>query len=156
MARSGKMVMTRDVPARMRDGVTLPADVYTPEGDGPFPVLLMRTPYDKTSAQDSVYAHPRWYARRGYIVVIQDVRGRWSGEGEWYPFAHETDDGYDTVEWAARLPKSNGKVGMYGLSYVGATQMLASVGAPPHLACIAPGMTSSEYYDGWTYRGGAL
>ena len=155
MGKPGKVSVTPDVPVRMRDGPTLYADVYTPDGDGPFPVLLMRTPYNKTAAQDTVYAHPLWYARRGYIVVIQDVRGRWSSEGEWYPFAHEAEDGYDTVEWAARLPKSTGRVGMYGLSYVGATQMLAAVAAPPHLACIAPGMTSSEYYDGWTYRGGA-
>ncbi|HET9000138.1 MAG TPA: CocE/NonD family hydrolase [bacterium] len=155
MARSGNVSVTQDTPVRMRDGVTLYADVYIPEGNGPFPVLLMRTPYNKTAFQDSVYAHPGWYARRGYIVVIEDVRGRWSSEGEWYPFAHESEDGYDTVEWAARLPRSNGKVGMYGLSYVGATQLLASVTAPPHLACIAPGMTASEYYDGWTYRGGA-
>ncbi len=156
MARIANVSITKDVPVRMRDGATLYADVYLPEEGGPFPVLLMRTPYNKTQAQDSVYAHPLWYARRGYMVVVQDVRGRWSSEGEWYPFAHEADDGYDTVEWAAHLPKSNGRVGMYGLSYVGATQMLASVAAPPHLACIAPGMTSSEYYDGWTYRGGAL
>lgn len=140
----------------MRDGVMLYADVYTPDGTGPFPVLLMRTPYDKTQAHVSAYAHPTWYARRGYLVVVQDVRGRWTGEGEWYPFAHEAEDGYDTVEWAATLPRSNGRVGMYGFSYVGATQLLVAVTAPPHLTCIAPCMTASEYYDGWTYRGGAL
>ena len=156
MTTVGKVSVRPDVPVRMRDGVTLYADVYTPDGEGPFPVLLMRTPYNKIAAQDSVYAHPLWYARHGYIVAVQDVRGRWSSEGEWYPFAHEAEDGFDTVEWAARLPQSTGRVGMYGLSYVGATQMLASVAAPPHLTCIAPGMTASEYYDGWTYRGGAL
>ncbi len=156
MARNGKVSLTHDIPVRMRDGVTLYADVYTPEGDGPFPVLLMRTPYGKTQAQDSIQAHPLWYARRGYIVAVQDVRGRWSSEGEWYPFAHEAEDGYDSVEWAAHLPRANGRVGMYGISYVGATQMLAAVAAPPHLACVVPGMTSSEYYDGWTYRAGAL
>jgi putative CocE/NonD family hydrolase len=156
MGRLGALSIAYDVPARMRDGTTLYADVYTPEGAGPFPVLLMRTPYNKTAAQDTVYANPRWYAARGYIVAVQDVRGRWRSDGEWYPFAHEAEDGYDSVEWAARLPKSNGRVGMYGLSYVGATQMLAAVTAPPHLACIVPGMTASEYYDGWTYRGGAL
>ncbi|HTD46925.1 MAG TPA: CocE/NonD family hydrolase, partial [bacterium] len=106
----------------MRDGVSLNADLYVPEGPGPFPVLLMRSPYNKTQGQDSVYAHPSWYARRGYMVVVQDVRGRWTSGGDWYPFAHEAEDGYDTVEWAARLPKANGRVGMYGLSYVGATQ----------------------------------
>lgn len=148
--------VTTDVPARMRDGVTLFADVYIPRGDGPFPVVLMRTPYSKTMAHTEAYAHPVWFARRGYIVVVQDVRGRWCSEGEWYPFAHEMADGYDTVEWAAGLPKSNGRVGMYGFSYDGATQLWAAVTAPPHLTCIVPAMTSSEYYDGWTYRGGAL
>ena len=156
MARNGTVSVTHDVPVRMRDGVSLNADVYVPEGPGPFPVLLMRSPYNKTQGQDSVYAHPSWYARRGYMVVIQDVRGRWTSGGDWYPFEHEAEDGYDTVEWAARLPKANGRVGMYGLSYVGATQLLAAVTAPPHLACVVPGMTASEYYDGWTYRGGAL
>src|SRR5262249_19546161 len=78
MGKARNVSVTPDVPVRMRDGVTLYADVYAPDGDGPFPVLLMRTPYNKTAAQDSVYAHPRWYACHGYIVVIQDTRGRWS------------------------------------------------------------------------------
>ncbi|HKV43967.1 MAG TPA: CocE/NonD family hydrolase [bacterium] len=156
MARNGRVSVSTDVPVTMRDGVVLNADVYVPDWSGPFPVLLMRTPYNKAQGQDSVYAHPLWYARRGYIVVVQDIRGRWTSQGDWYPFAHEADDGCETVEWAARLPKSNGRVGMYGLSYVGATQLLAAVAAPPHLACIVPAMTASEYYDGWTYRGGAL
>ncbi len=150
------VALTRGVPVKMRDGAVLYADVYVPAGDGPFPVVLMRTPYDRTQAHTNTFAHPSWYARRGYIVVIQDVRGRWTSEGEWYPFLHEAEDGYDTVEWAARLPKSNGRVGMYGFSYDGATQLLAAVMAPPHLTCIVPCMTASEYYDGWTYRGGAL
>src|SRR5262249_51832340 len=122
---SGDTVVLREgVPVRMRDGVTLYADVYEPPGDGPFPAPLMRSPYDKTQAQQvNVYAHPRWYARHGYLVVVQDCRGRWRSEGEWYPFAHESEDGYDTVEWAAALPRSNGRVGMYGLSYGGATQL---------------------------------
>ncbi len=156
METDQRVHVARDVPARMRDGVILYADVYRPEGKGPFPVLLMRTPYDKTQALTSVYGHPTWYARRGYLTVVQDVRGRWRSEGEWYPFAHEAEDGYDTVEWAARLPGSNGRVGMYGLSYAGATQLLAAVEDPPHLTCIVPAITASEYYEGWTYRGGAL
>ena len=89
MTRNGNVSVSRDIPVRMRDGATLFADVYAPEGPGPFPVLLMRTPYGKTQAQDSIHTHPLWYARRGYIVAVQDVRGRWSSEGEWYPFAHE-------------------------------------------------------------------
>ena len=93
---------------------------------------------------------------RGYVVIIQDVRGRYTSEGEWYPFRHEQADGYDAVEWAAALPYSNGKVGMMGGSYVGATQMLAAIAQPPHLAGIAPNVTASNYHDGWTYQGGAL
>jgi len=84
------------------------------------------------------------------------VRGRYTSEGEWYPFRHESEDGYDTVEWVAALPYSNGKVGMMGGSYVGATQMLAAIAHPPHLAGICPVVTASNYHDGWTYQGGAL
>ncbi len=89
-------------------------------------------------------------------MVVQDVRGRYASEGEWYPFKHESDDGYDTVEWVAALPHSNGKVGMFGGSYVGATQMLAAVSHPPHLAGICPIVTASNYHENWTYQGGAF
>lgn len=150
------VTIEHNVPARMRDGVTLYADIYRPLADTPLPVILMRTPYDKTLALDAGHKPALWFARQGYIVVIQDTRGRFASEGEFYPFRYEMEDGYDTVEWAARLPGSNGKVGMYGFSYVGATQLLAAVMQPPHLTCIAPGFTASDYYDGWTYRGGAL
>ena len=95
-------------------------------------------------------------ASQGYVVIIQDVRGRYTSEGEWYPFRHESQDGYDTVEWAASLPNSNGKVGMFGGSYVGATQMLAAIATPPHLAGIFPFVTASNYHEGWTYQGGAF
>src|SRR4029453_10104075 len=95
-------------------------------------------------------------AAPGYVVVLQDTRGRYDSEGEFYPFRHEAEDGFDTVEWAAALDASNGQVGMFGASYVGATQMLAAMAKPPHLAAIFPYVTASEYYDGWTYQSGAL
>jgi putative CocE/NonD family hydrolase len=95
-------------------------------------------------------------ATRGYVVIFQDVRGRYTSEGEWYTFKHESQDGYDTVEWAAALPYSNGKVGMFGGSYVGATQMLAAIAHPPHLAGICPVVTASNYHSNWTYQGGAF
>jgi len=140
------------VVAKMRDGTTLRADVYRPEAEDPFPVLLERTPYDKrTSAKFAVKA-----ATRGYMVVVQDVRGRYSSDGEWYPFRNESNDGYDTVEWAAALPHSNGKVGMFGGSYVGATQMLTAIAHPPHLTGVCPVVTASNYHEGWTYQGGAF
>ena len=144
-----------DVPAKMHDGVTLLADVYRPIEAGSYPVILMRLPYDKAIAQTYVYASPEFYASHCYIVVIQDVRGQYASQGTFYPFRDEMNDGYDSVEWAAALQGSNGKVGMYGFSYTGATQWLAAVMRPPHLVAIVPGMTSSDYYDGWSYEGGA-
>jgi hypothetical protein len=147
-----EIVLERGVVMTTRDGVKLRADIYRPAGEGTFPVLLTRTPYDKNG--DAEVA--RKAAARGYVVVVQDVRGRYTSEGEWYPFKHETDDGFDTVEWAAALPHSNGKVGMFGGSYVGATQMLAAIGHPPHLAGICPVVTASNYHENWTYQGGAF
>jgi len=136
----------------MRDGVSLVADIYSPVSDEKFPVLLSRTPYNRTG--DPRMANE--LAAHGYIVVLQDTRGRFASGGEFYPFRNESADGFDTVEWAAKLDQSNGKVGMFGGSYVGATQMLAAMAAPPHLVSIFPYVTASEYYDGWTYQNGAL
>ena len=151
-AQSDSVIVERDVPAKMRDGVILKADIYRPKADGKYPVLLQRTPYDKNySLSFGMKAAPR-----GYVVVVQDVRGRFTSEGEWYPFRHESQDGYDTVEWAAALSESNGKVGMFGGSYVGATQMLAAIAGPPHLSGIAPEVTASNYHENWTYQGGAF
>ena len=146
------VVIEHNVAMKTRDGVTLFADVYRPAGDDSFPVLLVRTPYDKTG--DAGFG--RMAALRGFMVVAQDVRGRYTSEGEWYTFKHEIEDGYDTVEWAAALPHSNGKVGMFSGSYVGATQMLAAIGHPPHLAGICPVVTASDYHENWTYQGGAF
>jgi putative CocE/NonD family hydrolase len=151
---STDIVIQHDVQMKTRDGVTLRADIYRPKSSEKFPVILMRTPYDKSVswAVSPVFR----MVPRGYVVIIQDVRGRYNSEGEWYPFRHEQADGFDAVEWAAALPYSNGKVGMMGASYVGATQMLATIAQPPHLAAIAPNMTASNYHDGWTYQSGAL
>ena len=150
----GQVVVDRGVPVKMRDGVVLFADVYRPTGPGRFPVLLERTPYDK--AVDKEIDIGARAAAEGYVVIVQDVRGRYTSGGEWYPFRHESQDGYDTVEWAAGLPYSNGKVGMFGSSYVGATQMLAAIAHPPHLAGICPMFTPSDYHNEWIYLGGAF
>ena len=151
-AESYEVTTERGVTVTMRDGVTLRADIYRPKADGQFPVLLQRTPYNKSGG----VAFALKAAASGYVVVVQDVRGRYTSEGEWYTFKHESDDGYDTVEWAAALPYSNGKVGMWGGSYVGATQMLAAIAHPPHLAGICPVVTASNYHENWTYQGGAF
>lgn len=151
-----EVTVERDVPAQMRDGTTLYADIYRPAGSGRCPVLLQRMPYEKETAHAIHYAHPYWYARRGFVVVVQDTRGRWKSEGEWYPFFNEPNDGYDTVAWASTLPGTTGQVAMYGTSYGGATQLLAAVTAPTALRCFSPAFTSSDFYEGWTYEGGAL
>jgi putative CocE/NonD family hydrolase len=151
-AENHEVTVERNVAARMRDGVTLRADIYRPKGEGKYPVLLVRTPYDKTYETNFGLKA----AARGYVAIAQDVRGRFESEGEWYTFKNESADGYDTVEWAAALPYSNGRVGMYGGSYVGATQFLAALAKPPHLAGICPNVTASNYHDGWTYQGGAF
>jgi uncharacterized protein len=147
-----EIVVEHGVAMKTRDGVTLKADIYRPAADGTYPVLLQRTPYSKVNTADFA----RTAAANGFLVVVQDVRGRYASEGEWYPFKNETNDGFDTVEWAAALPHSNGKVGMFGGSYVGATQMLAAIGHPPHLAGICPVVTASNYHENWTYQGGAF
>jgi len=106
-------------PVPMRDGVRLATDVYLPDAPGPFPVILIRTPYSTNTdynVQDGIF-----FAQRGYAVVIQDVRGRFDSEGEWAPFVHEAEDGYDAQEWCGTQPWSTGRVGTSGGSYLALT-----------------------------------
>lgn len=150
-----------DVPARMRDGTTLRANVYQPDDPGAasYPVLLTRLPYGKDLPLGSSALLPEQAARRGYVVVIQDVRGTFASEGEWFPFLTEAQDGYDTVEWAARLPGANGQVGMYGVSYFGFTQWAAASQHPPALRALLPMHTWSDTAAGHTgviWRNGVL
>jgi uncharacterized protein len=130
----------RDVPVAMRDGVILRADVLRPAGHGPFPVLVYRTPYGKRWSQKGYTTFGR-AVERGYAVVIQDVRGRFASSGEFVPYHNEGLDGFDTIEWAASQPWSNGNVGTFGLSYPGAVQWLAAIESPPHLKAMVPAMT---------------
>jgi len=150
--------LERSVRCRMSDGVELVSDHYHPtqHGAGALPTLLMRQPYGRDIASTVVYAHPVWFARRGYNVVIQDVRGRGDSDGEFYPFRHEARDGAETIAWLRTRPESNGRVGMYGFSYQGMTQLLAAAEQPEGLLCIAPGMTACDLYHGWFYQHGAL
>lgn len=154
--RFGDVMIERRVPCVMRDGITLYSDIYMTNNTGTYPVLLMRQPYGRAIASTVSHAHPVWYAQNGYIVVIQDVRGRGDSEGEFTPFVQETADGYDTVEWAAALPGSNGKVGMYGFSYQGITQWAAAAEEPPALKAIAPSMCPSDLYHGTFYPHGSF
>ena len=156
MPDSTNLKIETNLPVAMRDGVNLYADLYRPDGEGPYPTILQRTPYDKTNSLSNTMLDPIRAAKSGFAVVIQDTRGRYTSEGEFYAFRDDIDDGYDTVEWAAAQTWSNGKVGMYGASYVGATQWLAATSRPPHLVTIVPTVTASNYHDGWTYQGGAF
>lgn len=152
----GDVVVQRGVAVPMRDGTVLRADVYRPRAPGPCPALVLRTPYDKAEAQQVTYQHPAHYARHGYLVVAQDVRGRHASEGTFTPYRHEAADGADTIAWAAGLDDCSGRVGTYGFSYAGAAQLLAAAERPAALSCASPAFTSSDFYDDWTYVGGAL
>jgi putative CocE/NonD family hydrolase len=140
----------------LRDGLELTADVYRPAGAGRHPVLVMRLPYDRRFAQNYLYAHPSWYAAKGYAVVAQDVRGRWGSDGRFDPLVNEGLDGADTVAWAAEQPWSNGRVGMYGFSYPGMSQLLVAAEQPPGLRAVVPALAPSQLRDGWIYDGGAF
>ncbi|MDP3716588.1 MAG: CocE/NonD family hydrolase [Acidobacteriota bacterium] len=136
------MLREVDVAVPMRDGVVLRADVLRPPAQGRFPTLVYRTPYGKHAALDDETTFSR-AVERGYAVVVQDVRGRYRSDGEFRPYENEGRDGFDTIEWAARQPWSDGNVGTFGLSYPGAVQWLAAVEAPPHLKAMVPAMTFS-------------
>jgi putative CocE/NonD family hydrolase len=128
-----------------------------PAGTGPRPALLLRLPYGKHAADSDVaFAHPSWLAAQGYVVAVQDVRGRWSSDGDFYPFRHEAADGAATVEWASALPGCDGRVVSYGFSYPGLAQLLAAARRPRGLVGITPGFTAGEAADGWAYQGGTL
>ncbi len=123
------------VKVPMRDGTRLDATVYRPVKDaGPLPVIMMLTPYP----DDTAHPSGAYFAAHGYIYASVAVRGRGDSEGSFDPFAHEAQDGYDTVEWLASQSWSNGKVGMFGGSYAGGDQWLTASTKPPHLVTIVP------------------
>lgn len=152
----GDVVLRRGLRCTMSDGTVLVSDHYAPVSGGKLPTILMRQPYGRDIASTVVYAHPAWFARQGYNVIIQDVRGRGDSEGDFYPFLNEQQDGAETIAWLRTLPESNGKVGMYGFSYQGLTQLLAAAAQPEGLLCIAPAMAATDLYHGWFYHNGAL
>ncbi len=143
-----------NVAVPMRDAVILRADIWRPSSEGKFPVLVYRTPYDKRRSPEN-YATYRKAVERGYVVVMQDVRGRYASDGEFLPYQQEGKDGYDTIEWAAKQPWSNGDVGTFGLSYPGAVQWLAAMERPPHLKAMVPAMTFSTPRN-FIYSGGVF
>ncbi|MBE0659335.1 MAG: CocE/NonD family hydrolase [Bryobacteraceae bacterium] len=148
-AGEGLRVQTGEMVA-MRDGVRLATDLYHPSTAGPHPAIIVRTPYNK----DEGKLIGEFFARYGYVVAVQDTRGRHKSEGDFYPFRHEAQDGVDFTAWVRRQPWSNGKIGAFGVSYLGFTQWAMAAGNP-HLASIAPTFITGDLYEGM-YKGGAF
>jgi putative CocE/NonD family hydrolase len=144
------------VSMQLRDGTRLDADVYRPQGPGPYPVLLQRQAYGRRIACSICYAHPSWYASHGYLVVVQDVRGRGTSEGIFRPGETEAGDGAEAIEWAAKLEGASGAVGMYGFSYQAYNQLLAATGDCPSLKAVAPAMGPWDAAATWAYENGAM
>ncbi len=153
--KENRVVVENDVPMKTRDGKTLYADIVRPDLPGRFPVLLSRTPYGKAGSTDPNGPNT-FFARYGYVSITQDCRGRFASEGEYDTIFQESADGYDAVEWAARLPWSNGRVGTTGQSYLGLTQYLIACNdpMPPSLQVMAPVSASSDYHQSWIYHTG--
>ena len=152
MSQATTVEFRGSVKVPMRDGVSLNADIYLPRSPGPFPAAVTRTPYDIGGA---VQTGER-FAQRGYAFVAVDCRGRYDSDGEWRPWLDEARDGYDTVEWVAGQPWSDGRVAMVGGSYSACTQWQAAALRPPHLMTITPVVMCPDLRDGVLYQGGAL
>jgi putative CocE/NonD family hydrolase len=144
-------VQKETVSVEMRDGIKLATDIYRDDSVKSAPVVLMRTPYDRTRAKGTAEK----FAKAGYVAVMQDCRGTRASEGVIAPYNNEGQDGYDTIEWISRQPWCSGRVGMTGGSYVGAVQWQAAVEMPPGLSAIAPQATWSSFYRN-LYLGGAV
>ncbi|MGH7916394.1 MAG: CocE/NonD family hydrolase, partial [Candidatus Binataceae bacterium] len=158
-AHTYDVIVERDVMVAVRDGVRLATDVYRPSLAGAavaarFPAIIERTPYDKDSPR--FVLHARFFAQHGYVVLMQDVRGRGKSGGEWHAFAREAPDGYDTIEWAAAQPWCTGKIGTIGTSYMAAVQSAAATLNPPHLAAMFVTEGPSDYYSCSMRHNGAL
>jgi uncharacterized protein len=155
-----KVVVERDVMVPMTDGTRLAIDVYRPDAPGPFPALVERTPYDKTKSSEIQVGAHIYFAERGYVFLVQDTRGRFASEGTFYPFLDDAwlqnRDGHDTVQWIARQPWSDGKVGVLGGSYTGQTAYMVAPTQPPALAAMFVRESASDLFDHWVYRGGAF
>ena len=152
----GPVRTIRDVRIAMRDGVRLCADIYLPRQEGTYPAIITRLPYGKGEYSSWSPVYGRFWARRGYAFVVQDVRGKFKSEGTWDPFVNEVNDGYDTIEWVSKQPWCDGNIGAIGGSYLGYTCWAAGLSGHPSLRCIAPGMTATDIYGVWAYRRGAF
>ena len=152
------IVVQKNIYIVMRDGVILASDVYCPTTGGPFPTVLIRTPYNKdlSALLLLVAPDPLRLAQAGFAVVVQDCRGCGGSSGKFIPFLQEAQDGCDTITWITTQPWSRGTVGMAGGSYLGAVQWLTAAKSPKDLQALIPSITAAQYYHPWTYQGGAF
>jgi len=141
-----------NVVVPMRDGINLRANVYRPNVDGKFAVVLSRLPYGKDEPYCAMPVHGRYWAKKGYACVMQDVRGKFASDGVFDPFVNEVNDGYDTLNWIVRQPWCDGNIGMIGESYYGYTQLAVATLDHPNLKCIAPGVASLGIYGSCNYN----
>lgn len=154
MSTTNGVRMVGDVAVTMRDGVRLSADLYLPEAAGPFPTVLLRTPYDNNTEPN--IQKGRRLAGYGYACVIQDCRGRYDSEGEYYPFVDDAQDGFDTQEWIGAQPWCNGRIGMAGASYLGWVQWSSAPLRSRYLTCLAPRVMATDLFGDLLYPGGAF
>ncbi|WP_392349977.1 CocE/NonD family hydrolase [Parasynechococcus sp.] len=147
-------VVCRDASLQLEDGTVLMARLWHPSSGGPWPALLMRQPYGRAIASTVTYAHPSWWAEHGFLVVVQDVRGMGDSSGQFRGFRQEATDGAATQQWVRALPECNGRLGCYGFSYQGLTQLLSSAESPPP-DCLAPAMAGLNECEHWSCEGGA-
>ena len=148
-----RVLFESNVRVPMRDGVTLASDIYRPDAPGKFPAILVRTPYNRAST--GLTDEARWFVARGYVVVRQDVRGRYDSDGTFYAFKNEADDGYDADEWFGSQPWFNGNLGTMGGSYVGYTQWAQAIRGSKYLKAMIPYITTPDIYGNWIYIDGA-
>jgi putative CocE/NonD family hydrolase len=155
-----KVITERYVMVPMADGTRLAIDIYRPDAPGKFPALVERTPYDKTKSSEIQVGAHTFFAERGYVFLVQDTRGRFASEGKFYPFLDDAwlsnRDGYDTVQWVAQQPWSDGKVGVLGGSYTGQTAYMIAPTQPPALRALFVRESAADLFDHWVYRGGAF
>jgi putative CocE/NonD family hydrolase len=160
LSQRHEVLIDKAVMVPMRDGTRLAADIYRPKADGRFPAIVERTPYNREESVILRTKTPQYMAERGFVFVVQDVRGRFGSEGQWYPFVEdgwgENQDGFDTIAWIADQPWCNGKVATAGGSYAGQTQMLLAPTRPPALRCGFVREAASDLAKQWCYRGGAF
>lgn len=155
-----EIAIDKAVPVPMSDGTRLAADIYRPRAEGRFPAIVERTPYNREESVILRTRTPQYFAERGFVFVVQDVRGRFGSEGTWYPFRDDgwgrNRDGFDTIAWVANQLWCNGKVATAGGSFAGQTQMFLAPTRPPALCCCFVRESASDLAQQWCYRGGAF